>query len=302
MVDVSFELTPNDLCSGGDAVCYDAASSSVSICSSVPPPLSSVPATGFLLPRSDSPGIDSPPPKAATADHDPVDAEIYFEASGDDAPEEPASPPADPTPTGSAEEKEDAPEDNPDVQPASPVPSFYCAAITPTQWAALPADLRCDTIRKASLTVLHAHKLDEEALVLQRRLEIRRHMRRSGPVCAYAVGVGHADRFRGHQGQALTAAGCGGEGAGATRFDHGDLQPLGVVVEGVCTNSFPTAAISVKSLALVSSNAASFPRLLLRRRVHARIASCDASFSRDAFGVRSPPCPMYRLFAPLAVP
>lgn len=62
--------------------------------------------------------------------------EVDFQAPGNDAPKEPSSPPAEPTSYSPAEEK-DAPEDYSDVQPAEPVPSVYCAAITPTQCAAL---------------------------------------------------------------------------------------------------------------------------------------------------------------------
>lgn len=99
-----------------------------------------------------------------------MNVEVNFAACGDDATEEPASPSADPTPTGSAEKK-DAQEDNPDVQAGGPVRSVYCAAITSTQWVALPAHLRCDIILKAPPTVLSVHALDEEAIVLERRLE-----------------------------------------------------------------------------------------------------------------------------------
>ena len=116
----------------------------------------------------------------------PMDAEVEYNASGDDAPEEPSCPPTDMTPDSPAEE--DNPEDNADVKPAGLVPSVYCAAITPTQWAALPAALRFDITLKAPLTVRIVYTWDKEAIVLQRRpWRMRRHMKRSGHVRAYAI-------------------------------------------------------------------------------------------------------------------
>ena len=66
-----------------------------------------------------------------------MDAEVDYDGSGDDAPAQPASHSANltlSTPSGSAEQTTDAPAET----LAGPVPAVYSAALTPTQWAALP--------------------------------------------------------------------------------------------------------------------------------------------------------------------
>ena len=100
----------------------------------------------------------------------PMDAEVDYDGSGDDALAEPASHSVDlalPTPSASSEQTTEAPAE----MLAGLVPAAYPAGTGPVPWVALPPTIRGDMITKAPLTVQNVHVMDEEARMLEQRLE-----------------------------------------------------------------------------------------------------------------------------------